>query len=137
MVITEKRVNASHRGEVALLVVSEKGLIRIDLDDVKSVLVGKEGILYQANQEEGVDFRDFMNDFFDELKKKEAVQSCTNVLLSISMPKDEPLMMDDLEIVHNFFASFENKDIEFRWGIKYNEKGNWMSILAVCTKDCQ
>ena len=48
MRITEKHVNESHLEEVYQLIQKGKSIFGIDMEDVKSVLVGKEGILYEA-----------------------------------------------------------------------------------------
>lgn len=74
MTIKEQHVNESQLDEVAGLIENEKNMINLDRDDVKSVLVGKEGILYQANQDEGVENSTFMKEFFGALKEKKVVQ---------------------------------------------------------------
>lgn len=134
MTIKEQHVNESQIDEVARLIENTKSMINLDRDDVKSVLVGKEGILYQANQEEGVENSTFMKEFFGALKEKTAVQDCTSLLISIAMSPEDPLMMDDIEIIHDFLESINNESLEVKWGIKNNEEGERMSILTICTK---
>lgn len=135
MVIKEKHVNESQIDEVVKLIENVKNLINLDKDDVKSVLVGKEGVLYQANQEEGVENSTFMKEFFGSLKEKEVVQDCTSLLISIGMSPEDPMMMDDIEIIHDFFESIHNESLEAKWGLKNNEEGERMSILTICTKE--
>ena len=135
MVIKEQHVSESQLDEVVKLIENVKGLINLDNDDVKSVLVGKEGVLYQANQEEGVENSTFMKDFFGALKENEVVQGCTSMLISIGMSPEDPMMMDDIEIIHDFFESIHNENMESKWGLKNNEAGERMSILTICTKD--
>ena len=135
MVIKEQHLTESQIDEVVKLIENVKNLINLDKDDVKSVLVGKEGILYQANQEEGVENSTFMKEFFDTLKEKEAVQDCTSMLISIGMSPEDPMMMDDIEIIHDFFESIHNENMESKWGLKNNEAGERMSILTICTKE--
>ena len=134
MTIKEQHVNESQIDEVARLIENTKSMINLDRDDVKSVLVGKEGILYQANQEEGVENSTFMKEFFGALKEKTAVQDCTSMLISIAMSPEDPLMMDDIEIIHDFLESINNESLEVKWGIKNNEEGGRMTILTICTK---
>ena len=134
MVIKEQHVSESQLDEVVKLIENVKGLINLDKDDVKSVLVGKEGVLYQANQEEGVENSTFMKDFFGALKENEVVQGCTSMLISIGMSPEDPMMMDDIEIIHDFFESIHNENMESKWGLKNNEAGERMSILTICTK---
>ena len=135
MVIKEQHVSESQLDEVVKLIENVKGLINLDKDDVKSVLVGKEGVLYQANQEEGVENSTFMRDFFGALKENEVVQGCTSMLISIGMSPEDPMMMDDIEIIHDFFESIHNENMESKWGLKNNEAGERMSILTICTKE--
>lgn len=135
MVIKEQHVSESQLDEVVKLIENVKGLINLDKDDVKSVLVGKEGVLYQANQEEGVENSTFMKDFFGALKENEVVQGCTSMLISIGMSPEDPMMMDDIEIIHDFFESIHNENMESKWGLKNNEAGERMSILTICTKE--
>ena len=135
MIIKEQHVSESQLDEVVKLIENVKGLINLDKDDVKSVLVGKEGVLYQANQEEGVENSTFMKDFFGALKENEVVQGCTSMLISIGMSPEDPMMMDDIEIIHDFFESIHNENMESKWGLKNNEAGERMSILTICTKE--
>lgn len=134
MIIKEEQVNESQLDEVAGLIENEKNMINLDRDDVKSVLVGKEGILYQANQDEGVENSTFMKEFFGALKEKKVVQNCTSMLISIAMSPEDPLMMEDIEIIHDFLESINNESLEVKWGIKNNEEGGRMTILTICTK---
>lgn len=134
MTIKEQHVNESQIDEVAGLIENEKNMINLDRDDVKSVLVGKEGILYQANQDEGVENSTFMKEFFGALKETKVVQDCTSMLISIAMSPEDPLMMEDIEIIHDFLESINNESLEVKWGIKNNEEGGRMTILTICTK---
>ena len=135
MVIKEQHVSESQLDEVVKHIENVKGLINLDKDDVKSVLVGKEGVLYQANQEEGVENSTFIKDFFGALKENEVVQGCTSMLISIGMSPEDPMMMDDIEIIHDFFESIHNENMESKWGLKNNEARERMSILTICTKE--
>lgn len=135
MIIKEQHVSESQLDEVVKLIENVKGLINLDKDDVKSVLVGKEGVLYQANQEEGMENSTFMKNFFGALKENEVVQGCTSMLISIGMSPEDPMMMDDIEIIHDFFESIHNENMESKWSLKNNEAGERMSILTICTKE--
>ena len=135
MIIKEQHVNVSQLEEVVRLIENTNNLITLDKDDVKNVLVGKEGMLYQAFQEESVENSTFMKEFFDVLKEKEFVQNCTHMLINIGMIPEDPLMMEDIEIINDFLESIDNECIELKWGIKNNAEGEPMSILAICTKE--
>ena len=132
--IEEKRINESQLKEVVGLFQSDKMLLKLDADDVKAVLFGTEGMLYQANQAEDVDNRTFMRSFFNELLKKPEVKSGTTLLLSIGMSTDNPLVMDDMEIVSHFLDSLEDENLDVKWGLKNNNEGSRMTLLAVCAR---
>lgn len=135
MVITTKHVNESQIEEISGLIQNGQSMIGLDRNDVKTILMGKEGILYQAVQDESVDNSTFMRDFFNELKKKDQVRSCTSMLISLGMSQDNPLIMEDMEVINDFFESFDNDNIEAKWGVKNNEEGERMSILTICTRE--
>lgn len=129
-----KSVNETQLEEVKDVVSAGDGIIAIDEEDVKSVLVGKVGVIYEAHQKSGVDNDTFMRDFFDELITQEAVQSCTNMLICIGVSSDNPLLMKSMNIINNFFLSIDNEAMEVRWGIVENKAGKGMSIYAICTQ---
>ena len=129
-----KSVNETQLEEVKDVVSAGDGIIAIDEEDVKSVLVGKVGVIYEAHQKSGVDNDTFMRDFFDELITQEAVQSCTNMLICIGVSSDNPLLMESMNIINNFFLSIDNEVMEVRWGIVENKAGKGMSIYAICTQ---
>ena len=135
MKIIEKLVNESHLDEVYNLIQIGKTLIGLDIEDVKSILDGKEGILYEASKDEGVENGVFMKEFFDILKKMEMVQNCTGLLFNIVMSHDDQLVMDDMEIFSDFLHFFEEKDIVSHWGMRVDEQRSRISILTICTKD--
>lgn len=134
MELIAKSVNETQLEEVKDVVSAGDGIIAIDEEDVKSVLVGKVGVIYEAHQKSGVDNDTFMRDFFDELITQDAVQSCTNMLICIGVSSDNPLLMESMNIINNFFLSIDNEAMEVRWGIVENKAGKGMSIYAICTQ---
>ena len=135
MVITTKHVDESNSEEILRLMQNNEAVINIDSNDVKSTLVGREGILYQAVQDDGVDNSTFIRNFFDELKKKDEVLNCTSMLISIEMPCDESLLMEDMDIIQNFVDSLNNENLDTEWSVGNNEDGEKMKILTMCTKE--
>ncbi len=109
MLLTTKHVNESQLDESAGLIQNEESKINLDGNDVKTILIGKEGVLYQAVQDEGVDNSTFMKDFFNELRKKDEVLTCTSMLISIGMSQENPLIMVDMEIINDFFDQLPMK----------------------------
>jgi len=134
MKITEKYVNESYLEEVYQLLQKGKKLINLDLENVKSVLVGKEGILYEAYKDDGVENGAFLKEFFNTLRKMESVQNCTSLLLNIVTPEDDQLLMDDMEYVRYFFWIFEDKDLKIQWGLRTSEAGTRSRVQTICTK---
>jgi hypothetical protein len=57
------------------------------------------------------------------------------MLISIGMSPENPMIMEDIEIIHDFFESIDNENMESKWGIKNNEEGERMSILTICTRE--
>lgn len=137
MKIKEKYITENQLEEMADRILDEKQMIGFDKNDVEKVLVGKEGMLYEAQNDENEDNGNFMKHFFDELTKKKEVVSCTNLLILIGITKEKPLMMDDMNILHDFFESVVNEDMEMAWGIKTYEDISSMAILVICTHEIQ
>lgn len=135
MTITEKYINESHLEEVYQLIQKGKKFINLDLENVKSVLVGKEGILYEAYKDDGVENGAFLKEFFNTLRKMESVQNCTGLLFNIVMPKDDQLVMDDMEYVRYFLWLFEDKDLKIQWGLRVSEAETQTRVQTICTKD--
>ena len=135
MTITEKYINESHLEEVYQLIQKGKSLINLDMEDVKNVLVGKAGILYEAYKDGFIKNGAFLKEFFNTLRKMESVQNCTNLLFNIVMPKDDQLVMDDMEYIRYFLWLFEEKDMIIHWGISVDKAGGRTYILLISTKD--
>ena len=135
MRISEKHITEAQLKEMAGLFLYEKAMIGLDIQDLKSVLEGKEGILYVAQNDDNEDNRSFMKHVFDELTKKEEVKACTNLLINIGMAEDCPLIMDDMNTLNELFESFDNEEMEIRWGIKPNDGNTGMTIQIICTRN--
>ena len=135
MKITERPITEAQLEEMADLIFDEKAMIGLDIHDLECVLKGKEGMLYEGLNDEGEANALFMKHFFDALIQKEEVKKGTFLLIYIGMAKESPLMMDDMDALHEFFESFDNEDMEMRWGIKTNAEGIGMTILIICTHD--
>lgn len=113
-------------------VVSKEAMICIDADDVNRVLVGKSGMMYEARHEDGT-HSDFMESFFTELAAKSEVKNSKNVLISIKMDEESPLMMEDMNIINEFMDVFAD-DTKAIWGLSTNGPSDCgMELLVVCT----
>ena len=135
MKITEKPITEAQLEEMANLILDEKAMIGLDIHDLECVLKGKEGMLYEGLNDEGEANALFMKHFFDALTQKEEVKNGSFLLIHIGMATENPLMMDDMNALHEFFESFCNEDTEMRWGIKTNAEAVGMTILVICTHD--
>ena len=117
------------------LIVDEKAMIGLDRNDVKYVLDGKAGMLFEAQNEKNEDNGSFIKHFFDELAKRKEVVSCTYMLINFAMAEESPLTMDDMNNLNDFFRSIVNEEMEVKWGIRTNENFNDMAILVICTQE--
>lgn len=132
MKIKETEITETLLDQITERVVSKEAMICLDADDVSKVIVGKSGIMYEAH-DEGKNHSDFMKSFFNELAAKPQVKNCTNVLISIKMDVENPLMMEDMGVIHEFMGVFAD-DTESIWGVSTNDpsKGG-MALLIICT----
>lgn len=131
MEIRERNVNESHLKEVVRLVRNRECMINLDVADVIEVMVGKKGVMYEARQEPGEDNKTFMRRCFNELSNKQTVKGCGYMLLSIGASAEEPLTMEDVDTISEFFFSFEK--VESKWGFRNNEEGVGMTLMLLCT----
>jgi hypothetical protein len=137
MKITERQITEKQLEEVTNLMLDDKALISLDIHDVESVLSGKEGILYEAQNDENEDNINFMKHVFDELKKKIEVMTSTYMLMNIGMDEERPLMMHDMDTLNDFFESFANEEMTINWSIKTNDHNTSMTLYVLCTHDIQ
>lgn len=134
MNITSRPVNESHIDEIAALVQSGSFIINLDHYDVAQTLKGRKGTLYLATKDSDTPTDSFLSDVFSHLIHQDPIRHATRLLLSIGLTPDEPLMMDDMSIIHDFFEELPSKDVESKWGIKTNPIGKPMTILVLCTR---
>lgn len=130
MKIKETKISEAQMDEVYERVKSDKEYINIDATDVRSVIAGREGVMYEASQED-TDRSEFMKAFFEELASKQQVQGCSRMFISIGMDDNDPLSMSDLNYVNDFMSLFID-DVDVIWGVKSNKPGTGLSLLAVC-----
>ena len=133
MKISEKHITEAQLEEIAGLFQYEKAMIGLDMNDVRYILEGKEGMMYEGLNNEGEDNTTFMRHFFEALAQKEEVMSCSSLLINIGMATENPLMMDDMNVINDFIESLDNEEMEIKWGIKTNAEGMGMTMLVICT----
>ena len=132
MKIKETEITETLLNQITERVVSKGAMICLETDDVSKVIVGKSGIMYEANQEKK-NHSDFMKSFFNELAAKPQVRNSSNVLISIKMDGENPLMMEDMGIIHEFMGVFTD-DTEAICGVSTNDPSNGgMALLTICT----
>lgn len=134
--MTQKTITEEQLNEVVKVIVRHPGIINLDADDVRYVLSGKSGILYSA-QQEGSDYQQFMKRIFKELSEKSQVKECQYMVMSIGMSAEEPMTMDDMDIINDFIGSLMNDVMEIKWGLKTNAEGEGMTIQVICTNALQ
>lgn len=131
MKIKETEITETQLDQITERVISKEAMICLDADDVSKVIVGKSGIMYEAH-DEGKNHLDFMKSYFDELAVKPQVRNCTNILISIKMDGENPLMMDDMGIIYEFMRVFVD-DAEAIWGVSTNPLDGDLELLVICT----
>jgi len=136
MKITERKVSEAQLKEVARMILSPKSVINLDKRDVESVLVGKCGVLYEAQQEDE-DKDTFINTFFEELSNKPQVIDCHYILISMGVPEDIELLMDDVDIIHEFMGKLKSDIVETKWGFHVKPEGDGMTLIALCTNEVE
>ena len=120
--------------EVLGIIVDPKALINIDERDVRYVMSGKSGIMYYTQQGDK-DKREFIKGTFQELLEDPFVKKCHYMLLSMGMPADAPIEMNDIDYINKFLGSIANDALEAKWGIRKNGAGQGMTIYLICTND--
>lgn len=131
MKIKETEITETLLDQITERVVSKEAMICLDTDDVSKIIVGKSGIMYEAHHEEK-DHSDFMKSVFNNLAAKPQVKKCSNVLICIKMDGENPLMMEDVDIIHEFMGVFAD-DTEAIWGVSTNDPSNGgMALLIIC-----
>ena len=119
MKIKETEIIEALLDQITERVVSKEAMICLDADDVSKVIVGKSGIMYEAQ-------------LFNELVAKPQVKNSSNVLISIKMDGQNPLMMEGMGIIHEFMGVFID-DTEAIWGVSTNPSDGDMELLVICT----
>ena len=133
MKIIEKPITEAQLKEMTDHILDEEAKTGLDIHDLECVLRGKEGVLYEGLNDDGEANALFMKRFFDALIYKEEVRKCSFLLVNIGVDAESPLMMDDMNTLHEFFESFDNDNMEMKWGIKTNSEGFGMTMLVICT----
>lgn len=132
MKIKETEITEALLDQITERIVNKEEIIHLDENDVCNVLVGKSGTMYEAYHE-GKEHSDFMKSFFSELLVKSQVKNCTNVLISIEMNGDDPLVMEDMSFIDKFIERFSD-ETETIWGVSTNSSNDVMTLLVICTK---
>lgn len=132
----QKIITESQFNDVAAVILGQQGIINLEEDDVRYVLAGKRGVWYSAQQGE-MDYQQFMKHTFQELSNKPQVKECQYMLMSIGMSAEDPMTMDDMDIINDFIGSLMNDVMEIKWGLKTNAEGEGMTIQFICTNEVQ
>ena len=131
MKIKETEIIEALLDQITERVVSKEAMICLDADDVSKVIVVKSGIMYEAKNKKK-SHSEFMKSFFNELVAKPQVKNSSNVLISIKMDGQNPLMMEGMGIIHEFMGVFID-DTEAIWGVSTNPSDGDMELLVICT----
>lgn len=130
----ETKINSTKINDINNEVVFEPQLICIDSHDVRYALIGKSGVMYQKTKDDGESVPNFMKSFFEELKAREQVMESTHFLVHLMLAQTDELMMDHMNLIHEFFESL-GEDKEILWGMGNSKGKSPMTMTVLCTKE--
>lgn len=131
MKITETKVTEAQIEQIEDKFVKKDAFISIDVTDVKEVLVGKEGVLYEGQEEIGVGYETFFQHFFAELIARDQVKQAKHILISIGNIESAPLSMTDMSAINEAMALF-SEDAEICWGVVNVKPEDGLVINVIC-----
>ena len=132
MEYTTKKISEAQLNEIAGLIVNKDAKINFDINDVKSFIEGKEGLLFVATQGKNETHEMFMKSFFNELSQKPEVTACNSIILSIQFTENDNMMMEDMNIINDFISRF-HEECEAKWGLNILADSNKMKIIVGVT----
>lgn len=106
MKITETQVTEAQWEEVSRLVIQEDAYMDVGSTDVRNILIGKAGAMYQGK--EGY------------------------MLISIGNIETDPMNMTDICAINEFFEEL-SPEIEAMWSVFRNKAEDGLTITAICT----
>lgn len=115
--------------DIVGLFVTENALVSIDREEILSAIAGKNGVMFEATQEEEnreVFFRLLSN----ELSKKSEVQECRSMLLCFVVPDGDDLGMDEM----GFFIDLVGQmlpEADVIWGTNMVSMADRMKVILV------
>lgn len=133
MKIIETQVTEVLAEEVEKQVTQSDSLVCIDSSDVKRILEGKTGVMYQGQEDPSVGYASFFQSFFAELLAKEQVKNCQCILLSVGNLESAPLNMTDIGLVNTFIDELPS-EVEAVWSVVNTQPEDGLTITAVCTR---
>lgn len=131
MKITETKVTEAQIEQIEDKFIKKDAFINIDVTDVKTVLVGKEGVLYEGHEEPGIGYETFFQHFFAELITKDQVKQAKHILISIGNIESDPLSMTDMSAINEAMALF-SEDAEICWGVINVKPEDGLVINVIC-----
>lgn len=129
MEIKETTVTESQLKMVTELFVSDNAKINLEAEDVRKIVVGRTGVMYEASQEALVR-SEFMKGFFVELSVKKQVKESTHLLICIDEDQNDKLTMMDIMSLSDFMSSL-GKDVDMLWAVNTNTSGNGITIRVL------
>lgn len=132
MNITETKVTEAQIEQLEGKFVKKEAFINIDMNDVRDVLAGKEGVLYEGHEEPGIGYETFFQHFFAELIAKDQVKQAKHILISIGNIESAPLSMTDMSAINESMTLF-SEDAEICWGVVNVKPEDGLVINVICT----
>lgn len=132
MKIIETRVTEAQWEEVSRLVIQEDAYIGVDTLDVRNILIGKAGVMYQGKEDASIGYTAFFQEFCKDLLSREQVKNCRYMLISIGNIETDPMHMTDICAINEFFEEL-SPEIEAMWSVFRNKAEDGLTITAICT----
>lgn len=126
----------AHIAEVAEKVVDPMAMIGLDMNDVKKIVEGHEGLMFEGTQDDNESTEEFLTAFFNEIGKLEEMKDAISLILSIQFSSGNGMiMMEEMNIINDFMSSL-SENVEAVWGLKANEEDGPMKVfLAAATRN--
>lgn len=131
MIIKKKMIKGQVSQELKDMVIADKQSICLDEHDIKQVVDNKNGYAYICIQEDE-EQTEFLENALKELTTQDGVKESTYYLLSIQVPGNKGLGMEEMTIINNFMETPEN-DFELKWGIAQLEENAKSRIILIVT----
>lgn len=134
MVFTKESVDMSQIDDLAARLFNGNGVIKLDKNDLYFVLAGENCVMFSGLQEDESN-REFLKAFLERINDTPKNKDYNRMLINVGCSVEAPLMMQDMEVIRNFFEHVPCKEADVLWGVQHNAQGVGMTAVAVCSNN--